>query len=399
MGRLLLLILLYSGQVKMRAREFLKEAEAAAAKKLGRAFNHLEDLIFFHGSAGTIEALEHIREIATDEGGKSVRMKWDGNPQIYWGRETKGGPLILAGHNGWSRGAKTDNPEAVADFIANKSGQPKTPEEQEARQQFAKQFSNLYPLFDKATPKDFVGFVYADGLFLSRPELDQEGVFTFCPNPRSQTCYHVKGDSDLGRRISQAQVMVVGHAYFPEFGMDDSEQKPIDDFSQFNSTQELIVQGPVYNTSPVIIDDSEIGKVEAYLQSHASEIDSFLEGTAGLGDLKNILYTYVNQTAKAKQLDGLDHNHFFNWLTNSKVSPNKQAKIKDLSVKHKNALPAIFSLVKQVMNLKDSVIDQIESGAKGDIWDTNGEGRVRYAPSGKKFGNVKLVPRKRWTPQ
>lgn len=383
----------------MRAREFLKEAEAAAAKKLGRAFNHLEDLIFFHGSAGTIEALEHIREIATDEGGKSVRMKWDGNPQIYWGRETKGGPLILAGHNGWSRGAKTDNPEAVADFIANKSGQPKTPEEQEARQQFAKQFSNLYPLFDKATPKDFVGFVYADGLFLSRPELDQEGVFTFCPNPRSQTCYHVKGDSDLGRRISQAQVMVVGHAYFPEFGMDDSEQKPIDDFSQFNSTQELIVQGPVYNTSPVIIDDSEIGKVEAYLQSHASEIDSFLEGTAGLGDLKNILYTYVNQTAKAKQLDGLDHNHFFNWLTNSKVSPNKQAKIKDLSVKHKNALPAIFSLVKQVMNLKDSVIDQIESGAKGDIWDTNGEGRVRYAPAGKKFGNVKLVPRKRWTPQ
>ena len=65
----------------MRAREFLKEAEAAVTKKLGRAFNHLEDLVFFHGSQGTIEALEHIREIATVEGSQSVRMKWDGNPQ------------------------------------------------------------------------------------------------------------------------------------------------------------------------------------------------------------------------------------------------------------------------------------------------------------------------------
>ena len=48
--------------------------------------------------------------------------------------------------------------------------------------------------------------------------------------------------------------------------------------------------------------------------------------------------------------------------------------------------------------MKDEVIDQLE-GEQGDIWDTNGEGRVRYADtSTKQFGNVKLVPRKRWTP-
>jgi len=50
----------------MRANEFLKEAEVAAKKKLGRAFNHLEDLVFFHGSNGTLEALAHVREIATE---------------------------------------------------------------------------------------------------------------------------------------------------------------------------------------------------------------------------------------------------------------------------------------------------------------------------------------------
>lgn len=380
----------------MRAREFLRESEAT--KKLGRAFNHLEDLVFFHGSKGTLEALDHIKEIATEAGGKTVRMKWDGNPQIYWGRAAKGGPLILAGHNGWSRGAATDNPEALIDFIANKSGTPKTPEEKAARDQFAKKFASLYPLFDRATPKDFVGFVYADGLFLDRPQLDNQGVYNFCPNPKSQTCYHVTQDSPLGKKISQAQVMVVGHAFFREFGMDDSAQEPMDDFSMFNSTAELIVQGPVYNSAPVRVGQESIAGVETYLQKHADEIDKFLEGAPGLGDLKNILYTYVNQTAKAKQLDNLGVPQFFNWLTTSKVSTNKQTKIQDLAKQSQHALAAIFGLVKQIMNIKDDVISQIEAGEKGEIWDTHGEGRVRYAGQGKQFGNVKLVPRKRWTP-
>jgi hypothetical protein len=382
----------------MRAKEFLREAEEAAAKKLGRAFNHLEDLVFFHGSKGTMEALEHLKEIATSEGSKTVRMKWDGNPQIYWGRERAGGPLILAGHNGWSRGAASDNPKDVYDFIVNKSGSPKTPEQAKEREVFGKQFASLYPLFDTATPKDFVGFVYADGLFLQRPKVDQQGVYTFCPNPNSQTCYHVKADSPLGQQISKAQVMVVGHAYFPQFGMDDSEQKPMDDFSMFNRNPALIVQGPVYNSNPVALDTSAIDAVEQYLNQHAAAIDGFLQGTAGLGDLKNILYTYVNQSAKAKNLDQLSSQNFLMWLKGSKVSLPKQTKIEQLAQQYAKALEAIFGLVGRIMDLKDQVIDQVEQG-QGEIWDTHGEGRVRYAPPGKQFGNVKLVPRRRWTPK
>ena len=382
----------------MRAREFLKEAEAAVTKKLGRTFNHLEDLVFFHGSKGTMEALEHLKEIGTAEGSKTVRMKWDGNPQIYWGREVAGGPLILAGHNGWSRGAKTDNPQDLAQFIATGSGSPKSDEEKTARLAFAKQFASLYPLFDAATPKDFEGFVYADGLFLQRPELDANGVYNFSPNPKSETAYHVRGDGELGQRIANAQVMVVGHAYFPEFGMDDSAQQPLDDFSQFNSNPQLIVQGPVYNSQPVGVDVNEVQQVENYLAQHAQEIDSFLQVTPGLGDLKDILYRYVNQTAKAKQLDGLGAPQFFTWLKTSKVSANKQTKIEQLSQQYQNSIVAIFALVKMIMELKDNVIAQIEAGDQGEVWDTHGEGRVRYAPPGKQFGNVKLVPRKRWTP-
>lgn len=375
----------------MRYRDF----KIVEAKQLGRAFNHLEDLVFFYGSEGTLEALEHLKDMAEESGAQSIRMKWDGNPQIYWGRERRGGPLVLAGHNGWSKGALTDSPEAVQDFIANKSGSPKTPEEKAARDEFASKFASLYPYFDDATPKDFVGFVYADGLFLDRPQLEN-GVYTFCPNPKSQTCYHVRADSDLGRQIDNADIMVVGHAYFPKFGMPDSEQQPMQDFSAFDGSSRLIVLGPVYNQQPIEVNTSAIDKVEGFVRSQGKNIDNFLAGAPGLSDLKNILYTYVNQTAKAKQLDNLGANHFGNWLQSSKVSANKQAKIVELDQQY-NALNAIFELVKMIQRLKDNVIDQIE-GEQGDIWDTNGEGRVRYADASKKFGNVKLVPRKRWTP-
>lgn len=381
----------------MRAREFLKEAEAKAMKKLGRAFNHLEDLVFFYGSSGTQEALEHIREMVSETGSKSIRMKWDGNPQIYWGRERAGGPLILAGHNGWSRGAKTDNPKDLAQFIAHGSGDPKTPEEKKARISFAKQFAGLYPLFDKATPRDFQGYVYADALFLQRPQIDNEGNYTFCPNPKSQTCYHVKPDSPLGQQIGNAQVMVVGHAFFPEFGQDDSEQQPLDDFSMFNQNPQVIVQGPVYNSNPVALDSKAIEEVEGYLSTNGSVIDAFLQETPGLGDLKNILYTYVNQTAKGHQLDNLGSDHFLNWLKTSKVSIPKQTKIQEKATANTGALDSIFGLVTRLMNLKDKIIDQVEQG-RGEIWATKGEGYVRYAPQGKQFGNVKLVPRRRWTP-
>jgi len=366
------------------------------AKQLGRAFNHLEDLVFFYGSDGTIEALEHLKDMANESGANSIRMKWDGNPQIYWGRQEKGGPLVLAGHNAWAKGVAATSPEEVADFIINKSGNPKTPEEVEARKEFGNKFASLYKDFDIATPRDFVGFVYADGLYLDPPQ-QQNGVYTFCPNPKSQTCYHVRAESELGKRIGQADIMVVGHAYFPTFGAPDSSQEPMQDFSAFDRNPNLIVMGPVYNSKKIDVNLNAIERVEGFVKRHKEQIDGFLAEMPGLKDLKNIIYTYVNQTAKAKQLDNLSDQHFYQWLEQSRVSKPKQQKIADLDKNFKGAIAAIFELVKMIQRMKDEVIDQLE-GEQGDIWDTNGEGRVRYADIGKQFGNVKLVPRKRWTP-
>jgi hypothetical protein len=141
-----------------------------------------------------------------------------------------------------------------------------------------------------------------------------------------------------------------------------------------------------------------IQQVENHVKQHARQIDIFLQGAAGLSDLKQIIYNYVNQSAKAKQLDDVSVQHFEQWMQ-AKVSAPKQAKIKELNSAQGNALNEIFKIVRAIQILKDNVIDQIEAGPKADIWDTNGEGRVRYADATKQFGNVKFVPRKRWTPQ
>jgi hypothetical protein len=170
------------------------------------------------------------------------------------------------------------------------------------------------------------------------------------------------------------------------------------DFRQFDNNPDVIVLGPVYNSKPVDVNTQAIDTVEAFVRQHATQIDNFLQPVQGLSDLKDIIYKYVNQTAKAKQLDSLSDNHFFQWLQASNVSRNKQTKIAEINDQNGGALAAIFELVKMIQRMKDQIIDQLE-GEQGDIWDTNGEGRVRYAdPDTKQFGNVKLVPRKRWTP-
>ena len=379
----------------MLLREIFTEATIPSPKKkLGRTFNHLEDLVFFHGSKGALEAIAHLKEINKSSG--SVRMKWDGAPQIYWGRD-ENGTFVLAGHNGWSRGAKGTSPEEVYDFIANQSGNPKTPQEKQEREVFAKQFASLYPLFESATPENFKGYVYADALFLRRPALDAKGVYNFYPNPKSQTGYHVSADSELGQKISQADVMVVGHATFDEFGADDSAQKPKDSFEEFNSNPALIVLGPYYTQMQPQIEISQVLSVEKYLAQHAQEIDGFLAPLPGVSGFKDMMYRYVNTMSKQKQLQNIGIN-FMNWVqTSGVVSATQQVKIQERAQQYPSALPVIFKIMTDIMALKNNIIDQLDS-EPGEIIASNSEGWVRYADKGKQFGNVKFVPRHRWTP-
>ena len=57
--------------------------------KEGARIDHLEDLIFFEGSAGAVRALESLKNL--EKGGhENVTLKWDGSPAVIFGRDENG---------------------------------------------------------------------------------------------------------------------------------------------------------------------------------------------------------------------------------------------------------------------------------------------------------------------
>lgn len=362
----------------MRFTEFRTILTEAA--KVGREYQHLEDLVFVDGSKGALEAADILQNLGSNSG--DVAIKWDGNPTIYWGRE-ENGQFVLVGKNGWGRN-KSTNPEDLANFIKS------TGKGEDWREKFGNDMAALWPMFERATPPDFRGFVYGDLLYHpGKPFKSSGGDVEFTPN---LVTYTVDTKSELGGRIAKSKVGVVVHTKYDEFG--SKSGTPISDVAELNSN-DVVVLGQTYVTHQPKVDTKEVDKIRKRAQTNAKAIDSFLEPQPGLSDMKNIIYTYVNQMSRTQQLSNLESG-FFNWLESSKVSVNKQAKIKQLVEANPTALPAIFALVKQIMSAKDNIIDQLDNADADVKATTKGEkGGEGYVALGSK---TKLVPRTRWQP-
>jgi hypothetical protein len=368
----------------MRFQEFrthLTESISLTEAPVGREYQHLEDLVFVDGSAGAMKAADILDDLGNDS--SDVSIKWDGSPAIYWGRE-EDGQFVMVGKNGWGR-AKSTSPEEIKDFIMS------TGKGQEWREQFADDMAGLFAILESSTPKDFRGFVFGDLLYSpGMPyERTQSGV-EFTPN---LVKYTVSSDSELGKRIAASKVGVAVHSLFPEFG--SKSGKPITDVKDLNS-QEVVVLGQTYVTHQPEIDTDGVDKIRQDAKRFASIVDEFLAPRKGLSDMKNIIYTYVNQKSKTKQLDTLETG-FFDWLANSKVSPGKQKKIAEMAQESPKALPLIFRLVKEIMAVKDHVIAQLDD-ADSDVKATTGDDRGGEGYVAQK-SKTKLVPRTRWQPK
>jgi hypothetical protein len=370
-------------ELLMRAFEFLTEAETPTPKKVGREFNHLEDLVFTEpkGAQRAVGILKGLAQNARD-----VAVKWDGNPTVYWGREPNG-QFRMVGKNNWGREEGASNsPEELKQFIMSRG------KGEDWREKFANDMASLWPTFEAATPKDFRGYVYGDILFHpGKPKQGADGKIAFTPN---QTTYEVKAQSNIGRRIGKAKIAVAAHKQLDAFG--DKEGQDISDVKQFNLTADLLVFGQTYVSHQPAVNADNIGVIEKLANQSAASIDKLLAPTAGFADFQNIIYTFVNQQSKAKALDKIDTETFMAWLTTSKVSGPKQQKIAALNDSNPGVLENMFHLVREIMKAKDEIIRELDQ-AEGDITahtagKPGGEGYV----SGK--DSVKLVPRDRWTP-
>ncbi len=357
--------------------------DAAAPKKVGREFNHLEDLVFTEPN-GALRAVEVLKNLAQDS--SDVAIKWDGNPTIYWGRD-EDGTFRMVGKNNWGREeGKSSSPEELKQFIMSRG------KGEDWREKFAGDMASMWSVFERATPEDFRGYVYGDILFHpGKPYQGADGRMTFTPN---QTTYSVKGNSDIGRKVAKAKVAVAAHQQYSYFG--DKSGEPFENPEMFASNPELLVFGQTYVSHRPAVNADNLAAIDKAAKQHSSAINKLLTPQPGLSDLQTIIYTFVNQQSRAKALDKLDAESFFSWLHSSKVTAPKQKKIAELSQANPEAMNNMFFLVRELMKAKDEIIRELDS-AEGDVTaNTGGKPGGEGYVSGK--DSVKLVPRDRWTP-
>lgn len=365
----------------MRYHEFQILTEAA---KVGREYQHLEDLVFVDGSKGALEAADILDKLGTDS--SDVAIKWDGNPTVYYGREPDG-TFVLVGKNGWGRNMSTSGKD-LSNFIQSTG---KGAEAEPWRKDFGGDMAQIFDIVKNSVPQNFEGYVYGDLIYHpGKPQTKTKEGIQFTPN---KVTYTVDPNSNLGKRIGASKVGVTLHSKFDSFGSKNGT--PIEDVADLNNG-DVVALGQTYVSHQPSIDTSETDSIRMFVKSNGKSIDNFLAPVAGLSDLKNIIYTFVNQQVKAGAIDNIGPDGFFNWLKSSKVSKPKQAKIYEIYKNNQSGLTAIFALVNRIMKVKNHIIDQLDDAPADVKASTGGErGGEGYVAQDSK---TKLVPRHRWTP-
>ena len=335
-----------------------------------------------------------------EQGGHTnVTVKWDGSPALVFGRN-ENGEFILTDKSGFVKKGgveRATSADDLANNLLNRSGGAN--KEDPKRIAFATNMKQIFSQYERATPKDFRGYLMGDLLYYNTPEII-DGKYTFTPNI---VTYKVDVNSDLGKRISQSKTGIVVHRLLDEQG----NQSPVPQDLQMQGTEVMIFPS-VTVSKPAQIDDEDINQLKATVAQHAQAIDTMLNVNTltqmQMKDLPQIFYTYLNSKVDSGLANiGAD---FLQWIKTSKVSAKKQQKIAEYLGQNKNAFDAMWKVVSGIMTIKDKVINQFDShdadvtaeiGGHGpvsqDAHAAGGEGYVLAHPK----GDIKLVPRASFT--
>ena len=352
-----------------------------------RDMNHLEDLVLDEGPSGLYKAIKILRAFAEGSAHSQTTIKWDGSPAIVFGRDMNG-QFMLTDKSGFAAkgyDGKATSAKALQGMLTNRS-----PAMDQSRQQFVANMGDIFDEYEKATPRDFRGYMSGDLMYFNTPGLEDHVGYVFQPNV---VRYEVHKDSKLGKAIGQSKTGITIHKYIGD---------------QFNNVEEAIKQlrgkevlaiPPVHVQQASKINTGPVNKLESYAKKHQAEIAELFNpaGLKGISNVPAIMYKYIN--AKVKQPDGLDNlgNDFGEWLNTEKLTDRKRANIAVYLKNNKVGVRALWTLINGIMKLKDYLVNEFDThptdiqqsigGQKG------GEGYVVQT----KEGPVKLVSRGKFT--
>jgi hypothetical protein len=354
----------------------------------GARIQHAEDIVFWEGSKGAKRAIEALKNL--EQGGHTdVTVKWDGSPAIIFGRNEQG-EFVLTDKSGFSAkgyDGKSTSSKDLEKMILNRK-LSKGIEPEDSYRLFAGNMRDIFDEYEKATPRNHVGYFKGDLLYYNTPLLNK-GNFTFKPNI---VTYTVDAKSVLGMQIAKSKSAVVIHN---EIDINGNETSLKIDPVTFFKGHEVLVVPPVTIQEAPQVNDNEIKNLQALTSKNAAAIDKLLNKNTltamKITDFPSILYTYVN----SKVDTGMENlgTDFLEWLSTSKVSQNKKGKIAEYIGKQQAGFAAIWQIVAGIQNVKHDIINQLEAQdvpVKAYINDNpGGEGFVMAHPEGA----IKLVDR------
>ena len=376
----------------MRFYEFKKINKTIITE--GARIDHAEDIIFDEGSQGAIRAIESLKRL--EQGGHTdVTIKWDGSPAIIFGRN-ENGEFILTDKSGFVKKGGVERAKSgkdLAGHLLNRGGGAN--KDKPDRIEFANNMKDIFDEYEKATPKDFRGYLMGDLLYYNTPEI-RNGKYIFTPNI---VTYEVATESDIGKRIAQSKTGVVVHRMLDEEG----NQSPVPQNLAMLGT-EVFIFPSVTVSKAATIDDNDINTLKATVAKDAQAIDSLLNKQEliqlKMTDLPKIFYTYLNSTVDSGVTDYAKG--FMAWLKTSKVSGVKQQRIAEYIGQKNAGYNAMWNTVAGIMQLKDKIINQFDSheaDVKAHIGDhgpvdssAHGDGGEGYVMTHPK-GDIKLVSR------
>jgi hypothetical protein len=351
----------------------------------GARIAHPEDMVLTDGSSGAREAVAALLQVTKKP--QDLTVKFDGRPALIFGRDSQG-QFVLTDKSGFAaRGydGRATSPDQLSAMIVNRAGDPAS------RQQYASLMTELWPIIERAIPKNFRGFLWGDLMWSRRPA-QQSGQWIFTPNT---VTYRVPVDTPFGQQIGQSQVGIVVHQ---QFDADGTTPTPINKLPAYSTESGLLLFTPKMPTQPkVAVDRAQASKLTSMIGQQSTAIDALLNPTSlqqsRISDLPAVLGRYINFKVKQRTWRNLVKD-FVPWLeTQSKLSDSKINNIKQHIKINASGLVALISVYMSIAHLKQQIIqqlDQQDTGISSSIGQTpGGEGYVIDTSQGL----IKLVDR------
>jgi hypothetical protein len=352
-----------------------------------KGIDHIEDLVFRKGTSGIKDAIRHIQHLR-DDTPNSVTVKWDGKPAIVFGRESDGRFVLtdISGFTATGYNGLFSSPDDITEHLATRDAKSAAVGKPSNRVgELGPVYKMLWPMLEKAVPKNFTGFVHGDLLYSETPP-EESGSVVFKPNTIE---YKIPVNTKLGNEITNSQVGIAIHTYYKEHRV---SSQPIGKI-KFKSVPGLLLIEPIRPKENIKPTDLILLKdLKSLVKEDGKSIDMLFNPAElrqlQISDFPKLCIEYINSVVKNENLSDFDMEtlipEFGGWLKEH-VTPQKYRNIVEyLQSPRSNmdGISAAFAAFTMIHKIKLDLLQQLDRQHPGQ------EGWVVATPGGiTKFVN------------